>query len=54
MSKKLFSDSEDEILVECVSNYRVLFDHENQDFLNTNKKNSMWKKVAEIVGKDGK
>lgn len=44
-----------EKLIELVKNYVFLYDTENEDYKNVNKKNDTWELIAMEVGiKDGK
>ncbi|CAH1403949.1 unnamed protein product [Nezara viridula] len=52
MSKKGFNENDDDLLVDLVNHYRVLYDQKHQDFRNVRAKNSAWRKIAEALKKD--
>lgn len=54
MPKKIFTEDEDEVLVELVSQNEILYNHEHQDYRHTEKKNGLWKTFGERLEKNGK
>jgi len=54
MSAVVFSPQEDEIFIEFVRKYPILYDSSHMQYKNLIKKDSIWKEISQNIGKSSK